>query len=71
MRNLKRMASFLLAVVMMLSFWVVPSAAVDSNTPAYGGDKKGHVTVTVQDPSGKPVSNVKVQLADTRPSSRR
>lgn len=64
MRNLKRMASFLLAVVMMMSFWVVPSAAVDSNTPAYGGDKKGHVTVTVQDPSGKPVSNVKVQLED-------
>lgn len=62
MRNLKRLTSMMLAVVMMMSLFVLPTSA--ANTPAYGGDKKGNVTVTVKTPSGGRVSGAQVQLED-------
>ena len=62
MRNLKRLTSMMLAVVMMMSLFVLPTSA--ANTPAYGGDKKGNVTVTVKTPSGGRGSGAQVQLED-------
>ncbi len=62
MRNLKRLTSMMLAVVMMLGLFIVPSSA--ATTPAYGGDKKGNITATITTPSGALVNGVKVQLED-------
>lgn len=65
MRNLKRMASLLLAVVMMMSLFVVPgSAAGTGNDAPWAGGKQGSITVTATGSGGTKISGARFQLED-------
>ena len=71
MRNLKRMASLLLAMVMMMSLMLVPAQAAggtktgnDSSAP-YPGNHNSSISVTLRDSySGKALSGGRFKLED-------